>query len=197
MSRISKILAQGAIIENTLIVGNCARFLVKLDGSPIRRGDILDKNAQVRSTKGVYYIKYTPHKSYQRKELAPFVFVCDMLRFTIRITNAKMFARAASIFPEIKWVLKNTNYSPDIFKCAAQHPGMLFPFSVNWSTYCRSVTEQAGKEWNTKDYFDLYKPLVTFQTNPENWDIKIEDNECFNPYEKDYVDKLLELKKLK
>lgn len=193
----SDFLVRGMTIENTPIVGNCARFLINLDNSPVRRNDILDKGKQTRLTKGVYYIKYSPHNSYKGKENPPFVFVCDMLRFTLRFKNSKHFERASSVFPEVKWVIRNTNYTPGIFKWAVLHPGMLFPFSVNWDTYCREISNKAGVFDNAQNYFDQYKPLVTFKTNPENWQFKLDDCEYYNPYEAEYAKQLKEFKRLK
>lgn len=196
MSKMSDFLVRAMTIENTPIVGNCARFLVNLDNSPVRREDILDKGKQTRLTNGYYFIKYAPRNSYKGRQNPPYVFVCDMLRFTLRFRDSKHFEKAASVFPEVEWVIRNTNYTPGIFKWAVLHPGMLFPFSVNWDTYCREISNKAGVFDNNPNYMDQYKPLVTFRCSPDHWDFELKDYEYYNPHEAEYANQLREFKKI-
>lgn len=147
-------------IKNGLFLSDASRFIVKLDDTYPTTMEILGHDPLVRSTRGEYFIKYEPDGAGQRNNAFPFVVGNDLIGFRFKVANSDHFKALADVFPEVAWLLRNTNYNPKLFSIAKKHPGMTVPFSVNFVEYVEKIDTSINR--NEIDP-NTYKPLVTYR----------------------------------
>lgn len=191
-NRAAEKLVRAEVIKSTLIVGQTSRHIVKLDDSYPFAADVIGHDPLIRVTYGTYFIKYQPDGSFQRATGFPFSIGNDLVGFALKAKNSQHFEKMAEIFPEVAWILRNTNYSPKLFAIAKMHPGMPFGFSVNWADYVERLTN-----WGDAHGIDLTinKPLITFRVSEKicNYDL---DDKAFAPTCGQYATKIAEAKRI-
>jgi len=189
-----KRIVNAVAIENTLIVGQTSRYIIVLDDSYPTVADLTGANPLVRATNGQYFIKYEPPGSYHGKigDL-PFVIGNDMVGFRFKTKNSDHFRKIASIFPEVAWMIRNTNYNDYLFAVAQLHPGMIVPFCLDVSRYVNNLIEQAKK---TGMDIKKIRPLVTFKTSADKINCELNSDRCFSPSHWDYSSELKKARKL-
>lgn len=179
-------------IKNGLFLSDASRYIIKLDDTYPTREQILSHDPLVRSTRGEYFIKYEPMESKNRRDAAPFVVGNDLVGFKFKVANSDHFEALAKVFPEVAWMLRNTNYTPKLFYVAKMHPGMIVPFSLNIGTYVDKLVEQMNRD---KVDFNTNKPLVTYRVRAD----LVNYNAIPFFYAPDriaYAKKIIEMKKL-
>lgn len=179
-------------IKNGLFLSDASRFIIKLDDTYPTKEQILNHNPLIRSTRGTYFIKYEPEGSDQKKDKLTFVVGNDLVGFKFKVRNSDHFEALAKVFPEVAWLLRNTNYDPKLFLVAKMHPGMIVPFSLNIGTYVDRLVEQMNRD---KIDFNTNKPLVTYRVRKD----LVNYNAIPFFYAPDriaYAKKIIEMKKL-
>ena len=155
-------LQEVAITEDTLKAAKSARCLISLDDSPVTEDKILSNNSLIRSTCGVYYIGFNDGKTrigkYKGFKYKPFFIICDLFACPLRVNGPEHFRELANVFPEIAWLLRNTNYNDELFRLAREHLGIQFNFNLDFVAYEKMLKEKGAKDrvfYSTQDYNEL------------------------------------------
>lgn len=110
----------------------------------------------VRTTNGFFTITYNPEGSPKRVNGKPFTFGQDMVRGRFCVSGAKHLRALSARIPEFAFILKWSNFEVGLFAMAKQHPGVPFPFNLNWAKYGDFVekrAEQMGIDIDHKPFF--------------------------------------------
>jgi len=119
------------------------KYFVRLDDKPVLWNQIQNLDQNLRSTKGLYMIKYTPRNSKDRKKGRPWKIGQDLIRWDIRVSGPKHWHLLCDQIPELDWIRRNTTFTDEMFDIAVQHPGMTLWFSIDWVRYCNLIRSRA------------------------------------------------------
>lgn len=143
------------------------KYIVNLDEKPILWEHIFDLNPNLRMTKGLYMIKYTPAGSGDCRKGRPFKIGQDLIRWDIRVSGVVEWEELARRVPELRWLSRNSTLTRNLFGLAKRHPGMSFWFTVKWDeyeaklkaqeTYAMSDRPFMSHKTSVKDYRDKFK----------------------------------------
>lgn len=120
------------------------KYFCHLDDKPLTWEQIQNLDPKIRSTKGLYMIKYTPIHSKDYRKGRAFKIGQDLIRWDIRVSGPKEWNALCDKIPEFGWLRRNSTLSDGMFRLAKLHPGMSFWFSVDWLRYEAKLNEQAG-----------------------------------------------------
>lgn len=137
------------------------KYILRLDDKPVTWEDIQSLNPVLRSTKGVYMIKYTPRRSKDRKKGRPWKIGQDLIRWDIRVSGLKHWNYLCDKIPELGWLRRNSTLTDRMFDLAVMHPGMSFWFSVDWVRYEEKLQAQSESV--------LEKPFVSRKVSVEEY----------------------------
>lgn len=142
------------------------KYAVSLDEKPILFDQIFDLDPNLRMTKGLYMIKYTPLGSKDYRKGRPFKIGQDLIRWDIRISGAREWDELTRRIPELRWLKRNSTLTGNMFSLAKKHPGMSFWFTVKWDEYEAKLKAQeeesahapfVSHKASVKDYRDKFK----------------------------------------
>lgn len=114
-----------------------------------------------RTTNGFFTITYNPEGSPKRVKGKPYTFGQDMVRGRFCVSGFKHLEALAKRIPEFAFILKWSNYSKGLFAIAKQHPGVPFPFNLNWAEYGEFIEKRAEQMGIDIDH----KPFFVYITN--------------------------------
>lgn len=137
------------------------KYFLRLDDKPVTWADIESLNPVLRSTKGLYMIKYTPRNSKDRKKGRPWKIGQDLIRWDIRVSGKKHWNYLCDKIPELDWLRRNSTLTDRMFDLAVMHPGMSFWFSVDWVRYEAKLQAQSESV--------LEKPFVSRKASVEEY----------------------------
>jgi len=155
----------GAVIAESNLLSNVSwRMFVDLYEVPVRINPNCDDYPKsVRTTCGLYGIKYLPKGNGRRNPKCPYVFINDMLPMRICVSGPRHLEHLAREIPEIRWILRNSNYSPGLFHWALWHPGLKIPFCFDAVKYCDMLEKKAKDMGIPNTDTTDFKPLVTYE----------------------------------
>ena len=139
------------------------KYFIRLDDQPVIWDDIQSLNPMLRSTKGLYMIKYTPKNSKDRKKGRPWKIGQDLIRWDIRVSGPKHWHYLCDRIPELDWIRRNTILTDEMFDIAVQHPGMTLWFSIDWVRYCNLIRSR------TKSVSVQRRPLTSRKASVEEY----------------------------
>lgn len=119
------------------------KYPCRMDDAPVDWAQIMNLDPQLRMTKGLYMIKYTPVHSRDYRKGRPFKIGQDLIRWDVRISGPEEWKELCARIPEFGWIARNSTFSTKLFKLAKQHPGMAFWFTVDWIRYRNKLVKQA------------------------------------------------------
>jgi len=143
---VGDIIAGLVLIENEALNSHQWRVVANLFDEPVTFEDYDRLKPYVRTTCGIYYIKYVPKADRFRVPGCPWVLVQDMVGSRIVLNGPEHLHRLAKQIPEIAWILRNTNYSDGLFSMAARHPGIKMPFCLDVVKYGEMILEKAKEK---------------------------------------------------
>ena len=185
---VAKQIFKAGIIEKNLFEDRSGRAIIKLDGSLPTDFDIVNGSPLLRSTHGVYHIIYSPRCMHGKVEKSkPFCVICDLLKFNLYVTGSKHFEKLADVYPEVAWLIKNTNYNGDLFFLAKIHPGVRMSFSLNFGEYGRTIFEKEVKPYIEEKGFR--RPFYVMDSEPLHYSVP-------KPTKEDYKDKIIEANRI-
>lgn len=146
--------------------------LVRIDEEPIIMDDLKSFEPTLRATKGYYSIQYVPLKSTRvNSKRCRYLIGQDLVQMRISVSGPYHLKVLADRVPEIRWLLRNTTFHMGMFEVAKRHPGMPFPFTIDYYRYEEMLIEKAAKKG-----IELKKPFVTFYyANQEGYYEKYKD----------------------
>lgn len=142
------------------------KYVVDLRDLPVYYEQIKALDPNLRMTKGLYMIKYTPRGSGEYRKGRPFKLGQDLIRWDIRVSGPADWNRLCDRIPELGWLRRNSTFTDRMFDLAAKHPGMSFWYSLDWVRYedliqskTNTVLEHplVSRKVSAKDYNEIYK----------------------------------------
>lgn len=112
--------------------------------------------SDTRTTRGFFTITYNPEGSPKRVKDKPYTFGQDFIQGRFCISGFKHLMALSKRIPEFAFILKWSNFDKGLFAVAKQHPGVPFPFNLNWAQYADFVekrAEQMGIDIDHKPFF--------------------------------------------
>jgi hypothetical protein len=132
--------AQELIIQCTPHAFKARRALIKFDEMPLEPGDHPATNLNCAYTSGAYTIKFKPGVPGMEKK--PFAFNIDFLPgHRLRVGTYGALEKIAKENIRIKWLIKNTNLSPEHFRIARAHVETPIPFSIDFNLLKEHLTK--------------------------------------------------------
>jgi len=169
-------IAELVLVEDRLTKCHQWRLCVSLQYKPITEYDYYNApkiRPDIRTTSGIYYIKYVPRCDRWRVLAFPYVFVNDITNKRIVVSGPEHLKALANEIPEIRFILDNSSYDDELFNIAAMHPGIKIPFCLDSINYCKKIIANA-----CNDNIDINdRPLVSCIRNNDNE--KLEYHELF------------------
>ena len=148
------------------------KYFVRLDDKPVLWNQIQNLDPMLRSTKGLYMIKYTPKNSKDRKKGRPWKIGQDLIRWDIRVSGKAHWHQLCDRIPELDWLRRNSTFEDGLFDLAVNHPGMTLWFTVDWlrySTKIRTQSKSASVQWQPlaarKASVEEYKRIAQHSNN--------------------------------
>lgn len=169
-----------ATIEKRLVKTNSMRFIISLQEEPVLPKDVIDPSMKgsIRCTDGTFYMRYDPQGSNAKNHNYPYLIKThDMLGVNIRVSGPTQLHKLKKILPELDWIIRNTNYSDELFLVAKTHPGLMIPFAFDVVRYQSMIVSKMNRYGINPT---VYKPLVTFRFATEIPHIDV-DEESFVP----------------
>lgn len=137
----------------------------------------------VRSTNGFYTITYNPEGSPKRAKGKPYTFGQDMVRGRFCVSGLKHLRALSKRIPEFAFILKWSNFDDGLFALAKKHPGIPFPFNLNWVQYANMIEDKAEKMGIDIDH----KPFLVYVAKKEVLEERKEKIKMYpNPSKEDY-----------
>ena len=127
------------------------KYVLRLDDKPVMFSELKKLDPMLRVTKGLYMIKYMPRSDRNRKRGRPWKIGQDLIRWDIRVSGSRHWAKLCESVPELGWIVRNSTFTDALFDIAAQHPGMSLWFSVDWARYEAKIQSQLQNEEQKKD----------------------------------------------
>lgn len=155
------------------------KYILGLDEKPITWDQIFDLNPNLRMTKGVYMIKYTPAGSKDCRKGRPFKIGQDLIRWDIRVAGTKHWEELARRVPELRWLARNSTLTKNLFGLAKNHPGMSFWFTIKWEEYEAKLKAQ-------ENYSMMDRPFMSHKVSVKDYRDKFKSSDraillrCFN-----------------
>lgn len=138
------------------------KYVIDLTEKPIVWDQIFDLNPNLRMTKGMYMIKYTPVSSKDCRKGRPFKIGQDLIRWDIRVAGTKHWQALTEKIPELRWLARNSTLTNSMFGLAKKHPGMSLWFTIKWDEY-----EAKLKAQETYKYSD--RPFISHKTSVKDY----------------------------
>lgn len=142
------------------------KYIARMDDTPVNWDQIFNLDPMLRTTKGVYMIKYTPYHSKDYRKGRPFKIGQDLIRWDIRVSGTEEWHELCKRVPELGWLERNSYLTDNMFALAKKHPGMSLWFSVKWDEYEAKLQEQShtvlenpfvSRKCSITEYKDKYK----------------------------------------
>ena len=146
------------------------KYIVRLDDNPVDWDQVKALDPNLRVTKGMYMIKYTPKTSGDYKKGRPWKIGQDLIRWDIRVSGPQHWHKLCEKLPELGWLERNSTLTDYMFGLAARHPGMSFIFTVKWEEYEKQLQEKSisvlktplqsgfvSRKCSFKEYEEVYK----------------------------------------
>lgn len=155
------------LVEDRLTKAHQWRMCISLQYKPITENDYYNApkiRPDIRTTSGIYYIKYVPRCDRWRVLAFPYVFVNDITNKRIVVSGPEHLKELAKQIPEIRFILDNSSYDDGLFKVADMHPGIKIPFCLDTVRYCDKILKNAKE--NGIDIQN--RPLVSCIRNNDN-----------------------------
>ena len=138
------------------------KYPLRLDEKPIVWDKIFDLDPNIRMTKGVYMIKYTPAGSRDCRKGRPYKIGQDLIRWDVRVSGVVEWEELIRRVPELRWLARNSTLTWNLFGLAKKHPGMSFWFTVKWDEYEAKLKAQ-------EDYDPEVGPFVSHKTSVKDY----------------------------
>ena len=119
-----------------------------------------------RTTRGFFTITYNPEGSPKRVAGKPYTFGQDFIQGRFCISGFKHLEALSKRIPDFAFILKWSNYKKGLFAMAKQHPGVPFPFNLNWADYGDFIEKKAEQMGIDIDH----KPFFVYITKKEKLD---------------------------
>lgn len=155
---------QGEIIAKTLVNPFSVYKIVSLRDEPVSFDTYLSgSDSDVRMTRGVYTISYTP-----RGKQHKYLISQDLVQGAFRVSGPRHFGCLCERIPELGWLKRNTTISDYLFDLAKRHPGLGFQFTIDWERYASKILEAARAK-----HIDIdNKQFVGFKCSYSDFDEK-------------------------
>jgi len=151
------------IIKNNDFQPFFHKHVAHLYDEPVSLKTFVNFDPDVIATAGWYTIKYVPAKSKYRVKNRPYQIGQDLVHFRVCVSGPKYWHVLCERIPELAWIQRWSYLTDDLFKIAAQHPGMSFYFTVDWVRYAKMIEEKAKAKGIDIDD----SPFVTYMTTEE------------------------------
>lgn len=167
--------------------------VVALSEEPI----VVDLNSgllrtDVRTTNGFYTITYNPIGSPKYVKDKPYTFGQDMVKGRFCVSGSRHLRALSKRIPEFAFILKWSNYDEGLFGLAKKHPGIPFPFNLNWVQYGDMIEKKAEEKGIDIDH----KPFLVYVAKKEVLAERDEKYKMYpNPTKEDYQTVLDEVDK--
>lgn len=149
------------ISEHAPVSPYAYKYILNLQDKPVDLAQLQALNPNLRTTKGLYMIKYTPLKSKDAKKGRPWKIGQDLIRWDIRVAGKSHFRILCDKVPELGWLRRNSTFSDKLFDISRDHPGMTFWFSVDWVRYVEKLQAQSSSV--------LRSPFVSRKSSVEDY----------------------------
>lgn len=169
-------LDERGIIENSLISPRSYNYIVNLQDKPVSIEGFVNKDPNVRGTRGLYSIKYIPSTDINYREGLHFQIGQDLIRWKVLCSGYPMWKALAKAIPELGWIDRNSTLVPALFGLAECHPGMPFWFTIDWKNYADKMMSEAQQE-----NIDIDKrPFVAYKCSQAKYETEYKGKELAN-----------------
>lgn len=175
-------LNERGITENAFISPSSYNYIVSIKDEPVCANNFINRDQNIRGTRGLYSIKYVPTTDNRYKEGLPYQIGQDLIRWRVFCSGYTMWKALAKRVPELGWIDRNSTLTHELFTIAKCHPGMTVWFTIDWVTYSQMINEKA-REQNID--IDL-KPFVAYKCSMSEYEKKFKGKELADL--KDYND---------
>jgi hypothetical protein len=176
------------LLEKCPVQPFTSRQVVSIFEEPVSQNDLFPGKPGIVSTKGNYAICYNTIQNQMKNGNRPYAIYTDLLDFhKLDVSGPVHLRELARRIPEIKWMLRNTNFNFGLFALAKMHPGSQFNFTVNWVEYSEMISAKAKAQGIDLDN----KPLVSYKCNYEDFENKFYKAELAPKHNKEYYKKEL------
>lgn len=160
------------IIENTLNQRSKPHAFFHLNFEPLKEGDNPIKNPEIITTRGYFYIKYSPLNRFGSANKYPYIVFCDLFpkrafsfaseeglrRYEVKITGVNEVNETIKNY--IDFLINKTTFSPELIRIARENEYIEIPFIIDYLKVEKIIKEKMGIEGqaysvlNTPDNFD-------------------------------------------
>lgn len=145
-----------------------------------------------RATRGFFTITYNPEGSPKRAKDKPYTFGQDFIQGRFCVSGLKHFKALCKRIPDFAFIVKWSNFDEGLFAVAKQHPGVPFPFNLNWAAYGRYIDQKAEEMGIDIDH----KPFFVYITKKDKLaELRKKYQMLPNPDKEDYESVLEEVDK--
>lgn len=139
--------AREAIIECTPKAVLAKRPYVKTSELPMVKGEYCAPGTDMYITSGIYTLKFKP--GIPGYESQPFVIKCDMfVGNRVRTSGMRNLTVFGQQDERVKWLVRNTNISKQLFDVARNHPDMPIPFCIDFEKLEKHLTAKGETRKN-------------------------------------------------
>lgn len=134
------------ISADALVSPYAYKFIIRMDEKPVFIEQIKDLDPQIRSTRGMYLIKFISKGNRDYVRGRSFRIGQDLIRWDIRVAGPNHFHKLANKIPELGWIERNSTIKDGLFDIARRHPNMCFWFGVDWVAYEEKLKAQVDED---------------------------------------------------
>ena len=149
------------ITANFFVQNPVYYYLVDITDKPVSLKDWTDLNPNVKVTKGLYSIQYIPAGSVRRNPKFPYLIGQDLVRLRVTVSGPIHWGHLCDRIPELGWLKRNSTLTPEMFRIAKMHPGLVIKFTVDVVNYCKKIEDRAKELGIDIDH----KPLAVYAWN--------------------------------